>query len=153
MIFLEDNLGSHPLILYLNKEKIASLLQPFQSLTHPTKPGHQGEVLMCPCYHTHCVPQPHTLTCPGYLGQRGVPEGTCAQGKALSGPKTPLSFVLGPSGDQQHWVLQQDKLTPLSWVLPGLGGLLTPHRQSKALGSRVVGKPAGPSSATPHEPA
>lgn len=29
VIFLEDNLGSHPLILYLNKEKIASLLQPF----------------------------------------------------------------------------------------------------------------------------
>lgn len=40
-----------------------------------------------------------------------------------------------------------------SWVLSGMGGLLSPHRQSKALGSRVVGKPAGPSSATPHEPA
>lgn len=97
--------------------------------------------------------QPHTPKCPGYSGQRRVPEGICAQEKALSGPKKPLSFAPGPGGDCQHWVLQQDKLTPQSWVLSGLGELLPPHRQSKALGSRVVGKPAGPSSATPHEPA
>lgn len=100
--------------------------------------------------HSMCPTSP---TCPGYSGQRGVPEGTCAQVKALSDPKNPLSFAPVPGEDCQHWVLQQDKLTPQSWVLPGLEGLLPPHRQSKALGSRVAGKPAGPSSATPHEPA
>lgn len=110
----------------------------------------------CTCAHVTTLTVSHSPTLQDALDTQGRAEFLRApvlRERLCLALKTPCSFAPGPGGDSQHWVLQQDKLTPPSWMLPGLGGLLPPHRQSKSLGRRMVGKPAGPSSTTPHEPA